>query len=255
MSRYSRGIVAAGVLAVLACGLSPATAVPPPEPLPLSLCAPNQTFDLQIDNPYYPLLPGQTSVFFGLDEGEPLGLRITVLKATETFYDLDPAIPDVVTRVVEEVEWADDDEDGKVDRNEDLIEVSRNYFAQTQDDTVCYFGEDVKIYEDGVFEGDTTGSWRADDPEADNAPGIFMPGDPEAGMFFHTEAAPDVAEDTAEIIGFGTVNGFADAMEVEDCNPLDPGPPSERCGTKYYAPGVGLIVDGPVVLTKFRRGR
>lgn len=253
MSKFSRGMVAIGALVAVALGVGP-TVAKAKEELPLSLCSPSEhTFDLQIDNPYYPLLRGQTSVFFGLDEGEPLGLQITVLKDTETFYDLDPATPDVVTRVVEEVEWADDDEDGKVDRKEDLIEVSRNYFAQTEDGTVCYFGEDVKIYEDGVFGGDTAGSWRAD--EGDNAPGIFMPADPEDGMFFQTEAAPGEAEDTAEIIGFGTVNGFANAMEVEDCNPLESGPPSERCGTKYYAPGVGLIVDGPVVLTKFRRGR
>ena len=41
----------------------------------------------------------------------------------------------IETRVVEEKEW----EDGEV------IEVSRNFFVQAPDGTVCYYGEDVDM--------------------------------------------------------------------------------------------------------------
>jgi hypothetical protein len=247
MLKLSRGIVAVGMVAALVFGSSPATAA---QMLPLSLCSPTEnTFDLQIDNPYFPLLPGQQSVFFGFDDGEPLGLRITVLKKTETFYETGTPI---VTRVVEELEWADENENGKVDKGEERIEVSRNYFAQTDSDTVCYFGEEVKIYEDGRFRGDTTGSWRAD--TSGNAPGIFMPADPTKGLKWQMEVAP-AARDTAEIKDDGVTievpqDEYTDAIEVEDCNPID-----GDCGTKYYAPGTGLIVDGDVQLTKFVAGR
>ena len=76
--------------------------------------------------------------------------------------------------MVEELEWEDADGDGVVDADEFVIEVSLNYYAQTLDDTVCYFGEDVKIFNpDGSFT--TEGAWRADDPG--NAPGDLHAGD------------------------------------------------------------------------------
>jgi hypothetical protein len=61
----------------------------------------------------------------------------------------------------------------RVDRRETLIEVSRNYFVQTQDGTVCYFDEGRRLYEGGRVVSHE-GSWRGDgDP--DHAPGIFAP--------------------------------------------------------------------------------
>jgi hypothetical protein len=125
-----------------------------------------------------------------------------------------------------------------------LIEVSRNYFAQTQDDgTVCYFGEDVEIYEEGEVVS-TDGSWRAD--EGENAPGVFMPAEPEVGMTFAQENAPGVAEDQATIVATDVTvktpaDTFEEAIKVRDFNPLD-----GSHGFKWYAPGVGLVVDGPL---------
>jgi len=248
--QVSRGIVTVGALATFAVGLNPAVGV---TELPLSLCSPREnTFTTAINNPYLPMTPGQKSTFFGFEDLEPLGLKISVLDQTENLYKGKRTI---VTRVVEEVEWVDESEDGVLDDGENLIEVSRNYFAQVASGpnagTVCYFGEEVEIYEDGVFSGDTSGSWRAD--KGKNAPGIFMPATPTVGQFFQTEAAPGVAEDTAEIVDIHQAvhvpaGTFPDVIEVEDCNPLED--PVE-CGTKYYAPGQGLIIDGPVELTDF----
>lgn len=250
MSRFSRGIVAVGVLAALAFGLSPANAVPPPPPLDPDLCSPENpdNFTLKIDNPYYPLRPGQRSVYFGVEDDESLGLQITVLKTTEVLYpDADP----IVTRVVKETEWVDDDADGKVDRDEDLIEISLNYFAQTQAGTVCYFGEEVDIFqEDGTVTHE--GSWRADDP--DSAPGIFMPANPQTlqvGTEWFMEDSP-FARDLATFEGVENrtvpAGTFQDSLEITDCNTLEH---PVDCGTKFYASGVGLIEDGVLKLTKF----
>jgi hypothetical protein len=57
----------------------------------------------------------------------------------------------VTTRVVVETEWGDKNANGELDHNEKLIEISRNYFAQTKAGTVTYFGEDVNIYKCGKY--------------------------------------------------------------------------------------------------------
>jgi hypothetical protein len=216
------------------------------EPLPPSLCDPDQnTFSLNIDNAYFPLPVGQVWVYTGKEQGQTIGLRITVLNRTESLYSGQDRVS---TRVVEELEWEDADADGVVDRGEFVIERSLNYFAQTQDGTVCYFGEAVDIFnEDGTVTHE--GAWRAD--EAGNAPGIFMPADPQVGMTFKQESAPGVAEDEATIVRTGSTvrvpaGTFSDAITVRDFNPLD----GSR-GTKMYAPDVGLVRDGPLDLVRY----
>jgi hypothetical protein len=219
------------------------------ETLDLSLCAPDRnSFTLDIDNEFLPLAPvGRSWVLRGEDEGRTVGLRITVLNATETFtFDRRTS---VMTRVVEELEWVDTNVNGVFDDgNPSLIEVSLNYFAQTDARTVCYFGEDVDIYEDGrVVSND--GSWRADRLPG-LAPGIFMPAAPKSGMHFQQEVAPGVAEDEAKIVGTGAVatpfKTFDDTIRVREANPID----GDK-GYKAYARRVGLIVDGPLSLISF----
>jgi hypothetical protein len=211
-----------------------------------ALCAPDQNmFSLAIDNSYFPLPVDQQWVYQGKDQGQTVGLRITVLDATETFYS---GRLRVTTRVVEELEWEDANANAQVDEGETLIEVSNNYFAQTQDGTVCYFGEAVDIYEGGVIVSHE-GAWRADDEG--NAPGIFMPAEPQPGMTYQQELAPGVAEDQATIVRRGRTvtvpaGTFVDTIEVRDFNPLD----GSR-STKVYARDVGLIRDVPLDLVSY----
>jgi hypothetical protein len=213
--------------------------------LDLDLCAPDQnTFTLAIDNDFFPLPVGQQWVLFGKEQGETIGLRVTVLDATENLYR---GKKTVTTRVVEEAEWADANGNGVIDAGEE-IEISLNYFAQTQDGTVCYFGEEVDIYDGGVVVSHE-GSWRAD--ARGNAPGIFMPADPQVGMTYQQEVAPGVAEDEATIVSRGRTvtvpaGTFTDTIRVRDFNPLD-----GSKGFKVYAPNVGIIVDGPLSLVSY----
>ena len=200
-----------------------------------ALCDPTQhTFTTTVTNEFFPLPVRQRWIYSGKEQGETIGLRITVLNQTET---LRFGTTRVTTRVVEELEWIDADGDGIVDRDEELIEVSRNYYAQTEQGTVCYFGEAVNIYENGVIVSHE-GAWRADDPG--NAPGIFMPADPQEGMTFQQENAPGVAMDEATIV---RVSG--DTITIRDFNPLD-----GSKGTKVYVAGIGLVTDGPLDLIR-----
>jgi hypothetical protein len=231
------------LLCLVAVLLTPrlASAAPPaPQPTePLDLCDPaKHTFSPVVTNAYFPLPVGRVWVYSGKEQGESVELQITVLDATEKFSF--GGGQNVTTRVVEEVEWADTNANGVIDSPDELIEVSLNYFAQTEEGTVCYFGENVDIYENGVVDSHE-GAWRADGRKGlpGTAPGIFMPAAPEPGMTFQQEVAPGVAEDLATITHVGKTT-----ITVRDFNPLD-----GSTGTKVYERSIGLIQDGPLRLT------
>jgi hypothetical protein len=189
-------------------------------------------FTLESENEFYPLRVGDRRLLRGNEDGTRVRLRITVLDETEE-------IGAVTTRVVEEREWQDGE----------LVEVARNFFAEARDGTVCYFGEDVDIYENGEIVSHE-GAWRADAPG--NSPGIIMPADPRPGMTFQMEGAPGVAEDEGTIERSGRVRvpagSFRETIRVREFNPLDGG-----ISVKVFAEDVGVIVDGPVRLVRSNR--
>ncbi|MBI2896601.1 MAG: hypothetical protein HYY06_23795 [Deltaproteobacteria bacterium] len=195
--------------------------------LDLAVCDPaTGSFSIVIDNPYFPLVVGTTVVLEGEEDGALVRVEITTLDETEE-------VAGVTTRVVEERE----SEDGEI------IEISRNFFVQAEDGTVCYYGEDVDIYEDGevtLHEG----QWRAG---VDGArAGIIMPGAPAVGMRYQQEVAEGIAEDEAEITEMGgsitvPLGTYDDTINTVETSPLDAGP-----SLKAYAAGVGIIVDNVV---------
>lgn len=197
--------------------------------LDIAVCAPDAgPFSLAIDNPFSPFPVGQQLILEGEEDGAILRVEITVLDETEV-------VAGVTTRVVEEREFEDDE----------LTEVSRNFFVQAPDGTVCYYGEDVEIFEDGQVVSNE-GQWRAGD--GDNQPGIFMPAEPAVGQTFALEVAPGIAEDRAEIIAMGetvTVPAgmFSNTLRLLEQNPLEGDE-----GEKVFASGTGLIVDEAVQL-------
>jgi hypothetical protein len=183
-------------------------------------------------NPFFILEPGYRTIFEGEEDGENVVLVITVLDATQQ-------IGDVVTRVVVERESADGE----------IVEVSRNFFAICeQTNSVFYFGEDVDNYEDGKIDNHD-GSWRAGVNGA--RPGIIMPGTILLGARYFQEIAPGVALDKAEIMTLDAVvetplAQFQHALKTRETTPLEPG----NVEFKYYAPGIGLIRDGPLRLVR-----
>ena len=189
-------------------------------------------FSLIIDNEFFPLVVGEQLVLEGVEDGELIHVEITVLKETED-------VAGVTTRVLEEAEWVDGE----------LLEISRNFFAQAPDGTVCYFGEDVDIYDNGVVVSHE-GEWRAG--VGGNLPGIFMPGNPQLGDVYANEFAPGVAEDQAEVIDFGEeidvpAGIFDDTLTIEECNPLE----DAEKDIKVFVRGIGLGIDGPAELISF----
>jgi hypothetical protein len=204
--------------------------------LDIEVCDPSSgQFSVTIDNPYFPLPVGQRTVLEGSDFFNDFLVRITVLDEVET-------VAGVKTRVVEEYE----EQGGR------LAEISRNFFAQAADGTVCYFGEDVDIYDANGNVYSHAGAWRADGKT--NIPGIFMPASLEVDQAFQQEIAPGVAEDRAKVVALGgetevPAGTFEQTATLIDVNPLD-----GSQGEKIYAPGVGVIVDGPAKMTSHTPG-
>lgn len=201
--------------------------------LDIGVCDPRAgSFTTEIDNPFFPLPVGHRVVLEGEEGGLEVVVRITVLDETET-------VAGVETRVVEEHE----SEGGRV------AEISRNFFAQTDTGTVCYFGEEVDDYD---AEGNVVshgGEWRAG--EDGNRAGIFMPARLRVGQAFQQEVAPGVAEDQSKVVALGETTEvpagtFTDTATLLDRDVLDGGE-----DTKVYARGVGLIVDGPARMTTY----
>jgi hypothetical protein len=197
-------------------------------------------------NPYFSLEPGDRLVLEGEDEGEVLVLEVTVLDEHRWIhFETSSGVPLwVKTRVIEEREWIDDE----------LAEVSRNYFARCREtNAVYYFGEDVDIYEGGVWVG-SEGEWLAGEDDAQ--PGLIMPGTFLLGSRYQQELAPGEAMDRGENVAMGLevevpAGTFTDCVEVLDTNPLEP---ESEGDTKIYCPGIGLAIDEDAELVEYEFG-
>jgi hypothetical protein len=180
-------------------------------------------------NPYFILEPGYYLV---LEKGKE---RVTITVLNET-----KKVDGVETRVVEERETKDDK----------LVEVSRNFFAiSKKTKNVYYFGEEVDVYKnDKIISHE--GAWLSGEKGAKF--GLMMPGTVKVGMKYYQEIAPKVAMDRGEILSVTEAvqtpaGRFKDCVKVEDTTPLEP----KVKEYKYYAPGVGLVQDGDLVLVKY----
>jgi hypothetical protein len=183
-------------------------------------------------NAWFVLKPGYQCVFEGQEDGEKVQLTITVLEETKK-------VGGVETRVVEEREVSE----GKP------LEISRNYFAfDPITRNVYYFGEDVDSYKDGKV-ASHGGGWLSGTGAAKY--GLAVPGDAKMGERYYQEVAPGAAMDRAEIVSTNetvtTPAGlFHGCLKTEETTPLEP----KSKEYKYYAPGIGLVVDGGLKLVK-----
>lgn len=181
-------------------------------------------FVAHIDNPYLPLSPGARWVYEGVEDGEVERVEVVVTPDRKQILGISATVVrDTVTV------------DG------DLVEDTYDWFAQDRDGNVWYLGEDSKEYEDGEPVS-TVGSWQAgvDGAQA----GIVMPADPTVGKAYRQEYYPGEAEDLAEVERRGEfasvpAGEFDDVLVIKEWNPLEPDVVEE----KYYAPGVGLILE------------
>jgi hypothetical protein len=183
-------------------------------------------------NQYFILEPGYQLVLKGIEGKDTTVLVITVLNETRM-------IGNIETRVVEENESVN----GKTE------EISRNFFAFCKNTgSIFYFGEEVDIYKNGKIVNHS-GAWIA---EGKNKAGIALPGEILLGARYYQEIAPGVAMDRAEIISntetMKTPAGnFSNCLKTLESTALD----AKEKEYKFYAPGIGLIKDENLLLTKY----
>jgi hypothetical protein len=184
-------------------------------------------FIAEIDNPYWPMKPGNRWVYNETDaEGNEIQVEVTVTNDKKNILGISAAVVhDVVTQ------------DGSV--KEDTLD----WYAQDGDGNIWYLGEDTKEYESGVVVS-TEGSWEAgvDGAQA----GIVVPANPEVGMTYRQEYYAGEAEDRAKVLSLDEqvevpYGAFDGCLQTEDSTPLDP----DVLEHKYYCRDVGsaLVVD------------
>jgi len=191
---------------------------------------------LVIDNSFAPFVAGAVKVYVGKSDGENVVVADLFLEETRTF-DLNGT--DVECAILQETEF----EGGQ------LTEISTNYFAQSDDGVVFYFGETVDAYEDGVITGHG-GSWLVggatlpSDPEDTanaDAPAVFMPADPQIDDTWKPEDLLPFVDETDTLLDDDAkvkvpAGKFEGCLKVEESSSLDSG-----TELKWYAPGVGVI--------------
>lgn len=134
---------------------------------------------------------------------------------------------DIEALVVEDREF----ENGK------LVEVALDYFAQADDGTVYYLGEDVNEYKDGKIVSHS-GAWLlGKDTER---PGILMPAHPRVGDKFRSEDVPKITWEEDKVVSVSeTVT--VPAGTYRDCVKIKERLSDGSIEYKYCAPGVGCV--------------
>jgi hypothetical protein len=176
-----------------------------------------------IDNPYWPMKPGNRWVYNETDaEGNEMQVEVTVTNDKKNILGISATVVhDVVTQ------------DGNV--KEDTID----WYAQDADGNIWYMGEDTKEYENGGGVS-TEGSWQAGVDGAQ--PGILLPARPEVGMTYRQEYYAGQAEDRGKVLSLDEhvevpYGSFDACLQTEDSTRLDP----DVIEHKYYCRDVGPV--------------
>jgi hypothetical protein len=181
-------------------------------------------FTTRIDNPYWPMAPGDKWVYRETDSGSEQRVEVTVTDKTKMIAN------GIEARVVHDVVT----EDGQ------LVEVTDDWYAQDRAGNVWYLGEETAEYENGKVTT-RSGSFEAGVDGAQ--PGIIMPANPRDGMAYRQEYYEGEAEDKAEVLSteekvevpFGYFEG---ALLTKDLVPLEP----RVFEYKLYARDVGPVL-------------
>jgi hypothetical protein len=204
-------------------------------------------FTTKIDNPYYPLRPGDRRVY---RETAPDGTRYKIVDVVTHRTKL---IADGVTARV--IRSRVTDPKGKV------IEFTEEWFAQDRTGNVWYFGEDTTSFEGG--KPDKRGSFEAGVDGAE--PGVQMPAKPRAGMRYRLEGGYKTgAADHTEVLSARQeqvevpYGHFRKVVMTRDFTPLEP----KVAELWFYAKGVGAVLaldisdgDHREELVSLRRGK
>jgi hypothetical protein len=144
-----------------------------PESERVDIAMPTFSDPLNITNPHFPVSQQESVLLLGRVEGQPFRTEVTLLPETRI------------------IEWAGQRVEVLVSQycaflGGSITEVAYDLYAQADDGSVWYLGEDVFDFRDGAIVV-TEGSWLAgrDGPAA-----MIMPADPQVSDVYRPENAP-----------------------------------------------------------------
>jgi hypothetical protein len=189
--------------------------------------------DLLKPNPYFPLVPGNKWIYHALDPENKITEKIVVevLNSTKEIQGIECiVVQDTVTVV---------DDSGE----DQLIELTYDWYAQDLEGNVWYFGEIVENYEDGELDN-LDGSWKHGKSFA--KAGIKIRSNPKPGNLYRQEFILGEAEDVAQVVSRGqlkikTVLGEhqKDVLLTKEFTPIEP----NTYELKYFVPGIGMVIE------------
>jgi hypothetical protein len=201
---------------------------------------PDAIGEVETPNPYFPLVKGTTWIYKGETEEGTEKITVTVTdEIKEIEYPEDSGNIFMCREVRDTVKLVTKDDGERV---VELVEDTKDWYAQDTDGNVWYFGEIALNYEDGEIV-DVEGSWKAG---VDGAkPGIVMLAFPEEGDIYRQEFLLGDAEDMALVLSTDAdipvpFNSDSDeVLQTEEWTPIEP----DVVEYKYYVPGIGMVLE------------
>jgi hypothetical protein len=177
-----------------------------------------------ITNQYLPLSSLKMDILEGTEDGKPLRVERSAKQGNKEFTINGQKVE---AFIMEDREFV----------SGEIEEVTLDYFAQADDGTVYYLGEDVDNYKKGKVVAHE-GAWLygANSKHL----GVIVPGKPAIGQKFMAEYAPGVTKEDDTIqslsetatVPSGTYKNCLKIKEVFDDGKIE---------YKLYAPGVGVV--------------
>jgi hypothetical protein len=187
------------------------------------------THPRDITNPYLPLASLKQDLLEGREDGSPVRIERTAKPDLHKTFKLGKQTIEALA--VEDREF----------ENNALAEVATDYFAQADDGTVLYLGEEVNEYKQGKVVGHS-GAWMYG--VETKTPGVLLPGHPKVGDKFRSEEVPKVTREEDEVVSVSeTVK--VPAGTYQDCLKVKETLSDGKIEYKYYAKGVGVVKEVP----------
>jgi len=179
-----------------------------------------------ITNPLFPVSSQQSVLLLGTVDDQPFRTEVTLLPTTRVLEWEGQQVETLVSQYVAFL-------DGRIQ------EVAYDLYAQADDGSVWYFGEDVFNFADGAIV-DTHGTWIAG---VDGPAAMIMPADPQVGDVYRPENIPGFVfeEVTVQSVGetldgpLGSVEGGTIIHELHMDGATE---------DKTFAPGYGEFYTG-----------
>jgi hypothetical protein len=182
-----------------------------------------------ITNPYLPLATLKQDILEGQEDGASVRIERTAKPELRKTFKV--GNQKVEALAVEDREY----------ENGQLAEVAMDYFAQADDGTVYYMGEEVNTYENGKVTGHE-GAWMYGKDTKKLTP--MMPGAPRIGEKFRSEDVSKTLYEEDEVISLSeTVK--VPAGSYENCLKIKESLSDGKTEYKFFAKGVGCIREVP----------